>query len=87
MRSEELPDDEEDDGDIKLPILNKGDNLILIPPGVSAEQKFTRPPGRFTVGTLTKELERRSIGRPATMATITSKVKDRKIGFNIKNDE
>lgn len=71
----------EDEDDIeetnKLPLLKKKDNLILVPPKVKAEQKFTQPPPRFSEKTLIKELERRRIGRPSTYASIMSKITDR----------
>jgi DNA topoisomerase-1 len=41
------------------------------------EEKKTKPPGRFTLGSLVKELERLGIGRPSTYAAITKNVVDR----------
>ncbi len=41
------------------------------------EEKKTKPPGRFTLGSLVKELERLGIGRPSTYATITKNISDR----------
>ncbi len=41
------------------------------------EEKKTKPPGRFTLGSLVKELERLGIGRPSTYATITKNIADR----------
>jgi len=41
------------------------------------EEKKTKPPGRFTLGSLVKELERLGIGRPSTYATITKNIIDR----------
>lgn len=69
--------DDDDEGEAKLPILKKGDKLILVPPKVKAEQKFTQPPPRYSEKTLIKELEKRGIGRPSTFAAIMSKITDR----------
>jgi DNA topoisomerase-1 len=40
-------------------------------------EKKTKPPGRFTLGSLVKELERLGIGRPSTYAAITKNIIDR----------
>lgn len=78
----DLKDDEEEG---KLPPLKKGDELVLIPPKVKAEQKFTQPPSRYKEHTLVGELKARGIGRPSTYATILGKVTDR--GYAEKNKE
>ncbi len=41
------------------------------------EEKKTKAPGRFTLGSLVKELERLDIGRPSTYAAITKNIIDR----------
>jgi DNA topoisomerase-1 len=41
------------------------------------DEKKTKPPGRFTFGSLVKELERLDIGRPSTYAAITKNITDR----------
>jgi DNA topoisomerase-1 len=41
------------------------------------DEKKTKPPGRFTLGSLVKELERLEIGRPSTYAAITKNIVDR----------
>jgi len=41
------------------------------------DEKKTKPPGRFTLGSLVKELERLGIGRPSTYASITKNISDR----------
>ncbi|MDD5307278.1 MAG: type I DNA topoisomerase [Deltaproteobacteria bacterium] len=71
-------DAEGDDESVELPRLAQGDALSLAGVGVSADQKFTQPPARFTEGTLIRELEERGIGRPSTYATILSTIQDRK---------
>lgn len=72
--TEILPQKEEDS---LLPELIKGDNLLLVPPKVKCEQKFTQPPSRYKVHSMVEELEAKGIGRPSTYANILSKVTDR----------
>ncbi len=67
----------------------KGDDekLQLLPPVEVVElvlklkelldEKKTKPPGRFTLGSLVKELEKLGIGRPSTYAAITKNITDR----------
>lgn len=69
--------DSSEDNDVKLPSLEKGDVVVLVPPRVKAEQKFTQPPPRYNDGSMVKELEKRGIGRPSTYATIMTKITDR----------
>ncbi len=54
----------------RLPPLEEGQELRL--EGLSATQKFTQPPPRFTESTLVKALEESGIGRPSTYAQIIS---------------
>ncbi len=54
--------------DSVLPEFVVGEELKLI--DVKTEQKFTQPPSRYTESSLTKELEKRGIGRPSTYASI-----------------
>ena len=63
-----------DDEDI-LPPLNEGEVLTL--KEVNLEQKFTKPPARFSEAALVKELEKKGIGRPSTYANIISTIQDR----------
>lgn len=78
--------DDNNEEDVKLPVLVKGDDLVLIsPPGVVSEKKQTNPPPRFNEGSLVKELEKRGIGRPSTYATIISKISDRNYASKSKN--
>ncbi len=64
------PQDEEKNG-INIPDLVEGE--IVIKNKINSEQKFTKPPVRFTAGTLTHEMEVQGIGRPSTYgATITT---------------
>ncbi len=54
--------------DVELPKVEKGDVLKIVE--VSAEEKQTTPPPRYTEAGLIKELEKRGIGRPSTYASI-----------------
>lgn len=64
-------DDVDDDkGAINLPDLSEGDALYL--QDTKHEQKFTKPPQRFTDATLVKSMEENGIGRPSTYASIIS---------------
>ncbi len=62
--------EEEKDNDKKLPPLEV--NEILKVTNIKEEQKFTKPPARYTEASLVKAMEEKGIGRPATYAaTIT----------------
>lgn len=50
----------------KLPPLDEGEKLIANE--VKTEQKFTKPPARYTEASLVKAMEEKGIGRPATYA-------------------
>ena len=63
------------DGEDILPPLNEGEVLTLNE--VNLEQKFTKPPARFSEAALVKELEKKGIGRPSTYANIISTIQDR----------
>jgi DNA topoisomerase-1 len=61
--------------DVLLPKLTKGEELTL--QQALATQLFSRPPARYTEGSLVKKLEELGIGRPSTYATIISTIQDR----------
>ncbi|MFH1865550.1 MAG: DNA topoisomerase, partial [Candidatus Eisenbacteria bacterium] len=63
--------------DIKeLPALAEGDALAA--KSIAANQRFTKPPARYSEATLIKALEAKGIGRPSTYATIVDTLKKRK---------
>ncbi|MBQ3220474.1 MAG: type I DNA topoisomerase [Clostridia bacterium] len=66
--------DDEDGVDTSklLPDLKEGDTLDLV--NMQKEQKFTKPPLRYTDASLVKAMEEKGIGRPSTYATIISKL-------------
>ena len=71
----ESKDEAEEKLGTSLPPLAKGDKLKLL--GLFPEQRFTKPPPRFTEATLIKMLEQWGIGRPSTYAPILSTIQDR----------
>jgi DNA topoisomerase-1 len=58
-----------------LPPVEVGEQVIKLQEIL--DEKKTKPPGRFTLGSLVKELERLDIGRPSTYAAITKNITDR----------
>lgn len=63
-------DNDEKENNSKLPILEENEILNLL--NLKTEQKFTKPPTRYTEASLVKAMEEKEIGRPATYApTIT----------------
>jgi len=69
-------EEDEDSGDALLPALVDGEELNLLK--LIKEQKFTKPPIRYTEATLIKSMEDKGIGRPSTYATIMAKLSDKK---------
>jgi DNA topoisomerase-1 len=65
-----------------LPPLQTGDALELV--RAHAHQIFSRPPARYTEGSLVKKLEELGIGRPSTYATIISTIQAR--GYAVKGE-
>lgn len=65
-----------------LPPLVKGQVLDLR--NVTATERFTRPPARFTEASLVKKLEELGIGRPSTYAPTISTIQKR--GYIIKEE-
>lgn len=68
-------DDEETSAKL-LPDLTEGEKLDCN--GVKADQKFTKPPVRYTDASLVKTMEEKGIGRPSTYASIISVLNKRK---------
>ncbi len=72
---EEGRDDSAEDGEGRLPSMQKGDSPLK--KSVTADQHFTQPPPRFSEASLVKRLEELGIGRPSTYASIIQVLKDR----------
>lgn len=68
-------DDEEEEGESKLPHLETGE--ILNVEKIYGDQHFTEPPPRYSEASLVKALEEYGIGRPSTYASIISTLQDR----------
>ena len=68
-------DEEEEEGESKLPHLETGE--VLTVEKIYGDQHFTEPPPRYSEASLVKVLEEYGIGRPSTYATIISTLQDR----------
>ncbi|MDE6200462.1 MAG: type I DNA topoisomerase [Clostridiales bacterium] len=62
--AEKQNDDKPDEKSSTVPELNIGDKQKFI--DYECEQKFTKPPARYTEASLVKAMEEKGIGRPAT---------------------
>ena len=69
-------DEDEESGNALLPALTENESLTLL--SLNKEQKFTKPPVRYTEASLIKNMEDKGIGRPSTYATIMAKLSDKK---------
>ncbi len=82
---ESSDDDDEEKEETKegmLPALAVGQNLNAS--AITATQRFTHHPSRYTEASLVKKLEELGIGRPSTYAPTISTVQDR--GYVVKED-
>ena len=81
--------DDNDEQIAKIPNVSEGDKLNLIE--LKPEQKFTKPPARFTEASLVKMMEDKGIGRPATYSPTVSTLLSRNYiseeGKNIQSTE
>ncbi len=68
-------DNSEDEDDVLLPPLSVGQQLDLNE--LSATERFSRPPSRYTEASLVKKLEELGIGRPSTYAPTISTIQKR----------
>ncbi|OGS02755.1 MAG: DNA topoisomerase I [Elusimicrobia bacterium RIFOXYB12_FULL_50_12] len=68
-------EDEQEDGEGRLPKMSVGDILDFIK--LHSEQHFTEPPPRFNEASLIKALEEHGIGRPSTYAPTIHTIIDR----------
>ncbi len=75
-------DDDEDEAKGMLPPLSVGQQLQL--GHMSATERFTRPPARYTEASLVKKMEELGIGRPSTYAPTISKIMDPNRGYVAK---
>ncbi|RKO72885.1 type I DNA topoisomerase [Sphingobacterium puteale] len=73
---------DEDSDNAILPPLTVGLQLTL--KSMSATERFTRPPARYTEAALVKKLEELGIGRPSTYAPTISTIQNR--GYVVKEE-
>ena len=79
---ESSDDENSDNGEGVLPPLKTGEQLSMRE--MTAQQKFTQQPSRYTEATLVKKLEELGIGRPSTYAPIISTIQKRE--YVLKED-
>ena len=66
----------------ELPNLQVGDTVEA--KYIAARQNYSKPPARYTEGSLVKELEKLGIGRPSTYASIMTAIQSR--GYVVKGE-
>lgn len=71
----ESVDDETNNDSTILPIINKGEQLKAIE--ITATERFTQHPPRYTEASLVRKLEELGIGRPSTYAPTISTIQQR----------
>ena len=82
----ESKDDEEgqaDADDNMLPPLNEGENLPML--NMTATERFTQRPARYSEASLVRKMEELGIGRPSTYAPTISTIQNRE--YVEKNDK
>jgi DNA topoisomerase-1 len=79
---ESTDEDDEEEAKGMLPPLKEGQELLLN--NMTAIERFTRPPARYTEAALVKKLEELGIGRPSTYAPTISKIMEEGRGYVIK---
>ena len=79
---DEETDPSVDSDNAMLPPLTKGQRLAL--QEMSATERYSRPPARYTEASLVKKLEELGIGRPSTYAPTISTIQNR--GYVVKEE-
>jgi DNA topoisomerase-1 len=83
LESDDDEDDTQQDGENSmLPPLTKGQALELAE--MTATERYSRPPARYTEASLVKKLEELGIGRPSTYAPTISTIQNR--GYAVKEE-
>lgn len=75
-------DEDEDEAKGILPPLSVGQQLTMAT--MMAQERFTRPPSRYTEASLVKKMEELGIGRPSTYAPTISKITEPGRGYVVK---
>jgi DNA topoisomerase-1 len=81
---ESKDDDDEEETKGMLPPVKIGQVLEL--DNMTATEKYTRPPSRYTEASLVSKLEELGIGRPSTYAPTISKIMEENRGYVIKQN-
>ena len=83
LESSDDDDEPQQDGEnAMLPPLTRGQRLAL--QEMTATERFSRPPARYTEASLVKKLEELGIGRPSTYAPTISTIQNR--GYVVKEE-
>jgi len=83
LESNDDEDEQQQDGEnTMLPPLSRGQRLAL--QEMTATERFSRPPARYTEASLVKKLEELGIGRPSTYAPTISTIQNR--GYVVKEE-
>src|ERR1700754_435939 len=83
LESSDEDDEPQQDGEnAMLPPLTRGQRLAL--QEMTATERFSRPPARYTEASLVKKLEELGIGRPSTYAPTISTIQNR--GYVVKEE-
>ncbi len=72
LYNNQTSDDEENSDSAKLPNIEKGDKFDMLQS--KPEQKWTKPPARYTEASLVKAMEEKGIGRPSTYTQSVSTI-------------
>lgn len=80
--SDEDEENQQDGDNAMLPPLTKGQQLAL--QEMTATERYSRPPARYTEASLVKKLEELGIGRPSTYAPTISTIQNR--GYVVKEE-
>lgn len=83
LYTESVDEDAAEKGEGKLPVMANGDRLD--PRNITATQRFTQAPPRYSEATLVRKLEELGIGRPSTYAPTISTVITR--GYVVKQNK
>lgn len=73
--SDKKKEGEDEDAEVKLPPLTEGEEVECV--DWTGEQKFTKPPARYSEPSLIRALEENGVGRPSTYAQTLSTIEKR----------
>ena len=82
LYTESTDNENEEDGDVRLPEIHEGDILPVL--SIDARERFTQHPARYNEAMLVHKMEELGIGRPSTYAPIISTIQQR--GYVIRDN-